>query len=206
MRRIYHQRILEQALGRQVSKQALDIMIAANLGQDALRFQFGHEHFHYDSNTFASGDAYVNSQRAMIPPALQKAQPQAAWQAFGRLSHAVQDLYAHSNYVDLWLEKFKELDPGPEQIDPLNVEILSDPRLHSGKPYFFFDALLFFNLLTPGLLKLAPLNSHTRMNIDGPDRVNFPYAYAAAVKRTQIEFSQALDSLPNDRKNMFIAL
>ena len=203
MRKIYHQRIIEQAVGRQVSKPALDIMIAANLGQDALYFQFGHEHFHYDSNTFVSGDAYVNEQRAMILPSLQKSQPQEAWQAFGRLSHTVQDLYAHSNYVEIWLTKCNEPNPDPEKIDPLDTEILSYPGLHSGIPYFFFDALQFFNLLTPGMLKLAPENSHTRMNIDGPDRVNFPYAYAAAVKRTQIEFSGVVDSLPDNFKNMF---
>jgi len=206
MRKIYHQRIIEQAVGRQVSKHALDIIIAANLGQDALRYQFGHEHFHYDSNAFASGDAYVNSQRAMILPTLQKAQPQTAWQAFGRLSHTVQDLYAHSNYVDIWLAKCNEPNPDPEQIDPMNADILSDPGLHSGKPFFLFDALQLFNLLTPGILELAPVNSHTRMNIDGPDRANFPYAYAAAVKRTQVEFSRVVDSLPNGHKIIFIDL
>jgi hypothetical protein len=118
----------------------------------------------------------------------------------------VQDLYAHSNYVDIWLTRNAGPNPDPEQIDPLENEILSSPELHSGKPILFLDALQFFNLLTPRMQKLAPENSHTRMNIDGPDRVNFPYAYAAAVKRTQIEFSRVVDSLPNDLGNMFIDL
>jgi hypothetical protein len=206
MKIIYHQRITEQAVGGQVSKHALDTIIAANIAQDALRYQFGHEDLHYDNNSFAGGDAYVNAQRAMIQPALQKDQPMAAWQAFGQLSHTVQDLYAHSNYVDIWLISCNEQHPDPMQIDPLNADILSDPALRSGKPYFLLDALLYFNLLTPGLLRLVPANSHAQMNIDSPDRANFPYAFSAAVKRTQIEFSRVVNSLPDDLKKMFTDL
>jgi len=195
MKIIYHRQITQQAVGNQVSQRALDTFIAANIGQDRLCYQIGHDHFHYDSNAFSSGDAYVESQHSFIQPALAQGDPQAAWQAFGRLSHAVQDLYAHSNYVALWLAKNNCTDITPEQIDPLDVEVLSSPDLHSGKPDIF-DLLQYLNVLPVSWLKLAPKDSHILLNIDGPDRVNFDFVFSAAVKRTRFEFSRAVNSLP----------
>jgi hypothetical protein len=202
MKIIYHRQITQQAVGSRVSQRALDAIIAANIGQDVLRYQVGHEHFHYDSNAFSSGDAYVESQHAIIHPALTRGDPQAAWQAFGRLSHAVQDLYAHSNYAALWLAKNNSTDITPEQIDPLDVDILSSPDLHSGKPDIF-DLLQYLNLLPNRWLKLAPKNSHILLNIDGPDRAYFEFVFSAAVKRTQFEFSRVLSSLTIDLGKAF---
>lgn len=206
MKIIYHRDITEQALGKDVSVRALAVIISANVGQDALRYQLGHDHFHYDNNAFAAGDAYVKAQRAMILPALEKHHPQAAWRAFGRLSHTVQDLYAHSNYVALWLALSNEPNPDPGQIDPLDPAILADPVLRSGRPHHFFDALLHLNLLTPALLELAPPDSHTRLNIDGPNRPNFNLVFSAAVKRTKIEFRRVMALLPTDLGSSFTDL
>ena len=142
----------------------------------------------------------------MVLPALKDGKPLSAWRAFGRLSHTVQDLYAHSNYVDLWLANCDGRNPGPDKIDPLDPGLLSDPWLHSGKVNYLFDALQFFNLLKPSMLKFTSHDSHTRMNLDGPNRPNFPYAFAAAVKRTQLEFTKMADSLPADLRRRFIDL
>lgn len=202
MKIIYHRQITQQAVGSQVSQRALDAFIAANIGQDALRNQVGHDHFHYDSNAFTRGDAYVDVQHALIHPALTRGDPQAAWQAFGRLSHAVQDLYAHSNYAALWLAKNNGADLTPEQIDPVEVDILSSPDLHSGKPDIF-DLLQYLNLLPVSWLKFAPKDSHILLNIDGPDRAYFKFVFSAAVKRTQFEFSRVLNSLPTDLVKAF---
>jgi hypothetical protein len=199
---IYHRQITQQAVGSQVSQRALNAIIDANVRQDALRYQVGHDHFHYDSNAYTRGDAYVESQHALIRPALTRGDPQAAWQAFGRLSHAVQDLYAHSNYAALWLAKYTDTDISPEQIDPLDVEILSSPDLHSGKPDIF-DLLQYLNLLPNRWLKLAPKDSHILLNIDGPDRANFDFVFSAAAKRTLLEFSRVLNSLPMDLVKAF---
>ena len=201
MKIIYHRQITQQAVGSQVSQRVLDAIIAANIGQDVLRYQVGHDRFHYDSNAFFSGDAYVESQHAIIHPALTQGDPQAAWQAFGRLSHAVQDLYAHSNYAALWLAKKNSADLSPEQIDPLDVDILSSPDLHSGKPDIF-DMLQYLNLLPNRWLKLAPKDSHILLNIDGPDRAYFEFVFSAAVKRTQFEFSRVLSSLTIDSRKV----
>lgn len=206
MRAKYHQLITEQAIGALVGPDALKIIIAANLGQDALRYQFGHEHFHYDSNFFDAGDAYVENQHKLILSVLNAGDSTAARQAFGRLSHTVQDLYAHSTYVDLWLAKSITQNPDPQEIDPLDAAILSDPSLHSGKPNIFLDALLHFGLMPAWLLRRSPENSHARMNLDGPDRARFPYAFAAAVKRTQFEFSKVIDPLSADQRNCFTGI
>ena len=203
MKIIYHRQITQQAVGGQVSQRALDAFIAANIGQDRLRYQIGHDHFHYDSNAFTRGDAYVESQQALIQPALTRGDPHAAWQAFGRLSHAVQDLYAHSNYAALWLAKNNSTDITPEQIDPMDAEILSSPGLRSGKPDIF-DLLQYLNILPVSWLKLSPKDSHILLNIDGPDRANFEFVFSAAVKRTQFEFSKVLNSLPMDLVKTFI--
>jgi hypothetical protein len=202
MKTIYHRQITQQAVGIQVGQRALDAIIAANIGQDALHNQIRHDHFHYDSNAFSRGDAYVESQRVLIKPALSRRDPQAAWRAFGRLSHAVQDLYAHSNYVALWLAKNSGMNPTPEQIDPLDGDILSSPDLHSGKPDIF-DLLQYLNLLPKPWLKFAPKNSHILLNIDGPDRLNFDYVFSAAVMRTRFEFSIVLDALNTDLVKLF---
>jgi hypothetical protein len=108
--------------------------------------------------------------------------------------------------VALWLKVNNESVPAPEHIDPLDPGILADPGLRSGKTYFFFDALLYLNLLPRSLLELAPPNSHTRLNIDGPDRPNFNFAIAAAVKRTQIEFFRVVASLSAEFGKLFTDL
>jgi hypothetical protein len=199
----YHQLITAQAIGTLVSPKALEVIVAANLGQDALRYQFGHEHFHYDSNSFAAGDAYVGTQQRLILSALNTNEPRTAWKAFGRLSHTVQDLYAHSTYVDLWLAKSNTPNPDPQEIDPRDAGILSDPRLHSGKPNILLDALLHFGLMPSWLLRRLSANSHAQMNLDGPDRQRFPYAFAAAVKRTRLEYSKVAEQLSEEQRKNF---
>jgi len=205
MKIIYHRQITHQAIESQVSRRALDVIIAANIGQDALRYQVGHDHFHYDSSAFSRGNAYVETQHAIIKPALTHGDPQSAWRAFGRLSHAVQDFYAHSNYVALWLSRNNKVNRAPEQIDPLDQGILLSRDLRSGTPHLF-DLLLYMNLLPASWLKLAPMNSHLAMNIDGPDRLNFDYGFSAAVMRTRFEFARALNNLPADLGKAFTDL
>jgi hypothetical protein len=43
MKIIYHRQITQQAVGSRVSQRALDAFIAANIGQDKLRYQIGHD-------------------------------------------------------------------------------------------------------------------------------------------------------------------
>lgn len=205
MKKTYHEKITKEAIASLVSNRALEVIVTANLGQDALRFQIGHDHFHYDSNAFARGDAYLESQHALIQSGMSQGEPLAAWQAFGRLSHAAHDFYAHSNYVALWLARQNGANPNPEDIEPLDHGILASPALRSGKPHVF-DLLLYLNSLPSSWLKLVPEDSHLAMNIDGPERLHFKYAFSAAVKRTRIEFKRVVEFLPADLVRVFTDL
>jgi hypothetical protein len=201
MKPVYHRRINAQALENRVSPAALEAIDAANVGQDALRYQVGHDYFHCDNDSFAATDDYIRQQRRSVIAALGQAQVVSAWQAFGRLTHAAQDFYAHSNYVALWREHRPEARA--DQIQPALLETLGDPRLHSGRLYYPFEALSFL----PGLQRLVasclPANSHARMNKDDPSRPGFDFAYAAAVKRTELEFQQIIQALTPAQAALF---
>lgn len=204
MKDIYHRRITTEALGQKISAPALEIIIHANCGQDALRYQIGYDHFHYDNNAFQTGDAYIEQMHANITRALADEQISDAWQAFGRMLHAAQDFYAHSNYVELWYER--HLDADPQQISPLLVDVLTDVRLHSGRLYYPLEALSFLPFLLPLVLPLLPRDSHAWMNKDDPSRPHFDFAYAAAVKRTTLEFEKIARNVSPSQMAYFINL
>jgi hypothetical protein len=203
MIKAYHQAILEQALKNNVSSRVLSQMISANLGQDAWYYQFIHPHFHFDNNAFSTGEAYIVTQRETMFEALRNGNTIKAWKAFGKLSHAAQDFYAHSNYISLWLASYGTSDPQPEEIDPLDPVLLSDPNLRSGRFYIPIEFLYFIPSLRSRILARLPLDSHAWMNMDEPSRPNFDLAYAAAVKRTRIEYDQIIASLDENMLAIF---
>jgi len=61
-----HAEIVRRALDGILSPRALEIIITANIGQDALNGQLGHDEFHYDNNAFQKSRAYLDEQRALI--------------------------------------------------------------------------------------------------------------------------------------------
>ena len=183
----YHIEMTREAIGSHFSKRALEKMIAANINQDRLFGQFGHDEFHFDNNAINKGNRYINEQRGLvIASMLMPVQPE--WSAFGRLLHAAQDFYAHSNYVTLWLDS-QIASPSTLEIDSLKKDILQSPNLRSGKVYLPMDVIYFIKFLRPFALKLLPKDSHGWMNLDSPEQgFKFDYAIAAAVKRTKYEF------------------
>ncbi len=197
----FHRRITAQALEKQVSPVALKTIVAANLGQDAIHYQVGHDHFHYDNSSFQAGDAYLDQMRRAVAQALRSGQPILAWQAFGRLTHAAQDFYSHSNYIALWRERHPQA--APDQIHPLLDEALSDSRLHSGRLYYPLEILCFIPALQPVVLPCIPRDSHAWMHKDDPSRPDFDFAYSAAVKRTALEFQTILQSLSPAQAALF---
>lgn len=187
----YHVVLIQQALGQWLSPQALAAVTRANLNQDRL-LGLLHFEYHFDHNRFAEGYAYVHTcQQAIVawPGA------PAAWQALGRLTHAVQDFYAHSNYVALWLAQHAT-PPNPASIDPVAPEILNHPQLQSGKIYWVREALWQWRITRPLVHGLLPADSHARMNLDEPATGPlFAYAMAAAEHRTRLEFTRLLAAL-----------
>ncbi len=146
-----HVHIMRRALTDKFSPHALDLMIQANVRQDGLFNQLGHDEYHFDGNAFAASRAYIEQQRALIRPALEAGKVEQAWQAFGRLTHTAQDFYSHSNYVDLWLAcQPNGMVPGAGEIDPLDDTLIENPSLRSGKMYYPLGVLSF----VPGLKML----------------------------------------------------
>ncbi len=202
MKAKYHRAITEQALRLHFDPAALEEVVRANLGQDAVRYQFGHDHFHYDNNSFAAGDAYLEKQRSLVIETLQAGGPASlARAAFGRLTHTAQDFYAHSNYIALWRERH----PGavPDVIEPYLAEVVCDSRLSSGRIYPPLEYFSFIPLLAPLIIPLLPRDSHAWMNKDDPSRPDFAYAYAAAVKRTELELEQICQTLTPPQLSAF---
>ena len=184
-----HEEMTREALGAHFSPRAMEIILAANLKQDALSGQIGHDEFHFDNNAIDKGLRYINEQRGLVIAALLGAGGALfAWAAFGRLTHSAQDFYSHTNYIPLWLEQHKDTPPAPGDVDALQKSLLQSPGLHSGKLYMPMDWLYFIPFLRNTALKLLPADSHAKMNLDSPKQGPlFEYARAAAVQRTRYE-------------------
>lgn len=188
MLRQYHIEMTREALGDFFSERALQIITTANINQDRLAGQFGHDEFHFDNNAIDKGNRYINEQRGyVVASMLLPTCPD--WYAFGRLLHSAQDFYAHTNYVTLWLDSKNGTPPPAPEIDALQKDLLRSPNLRSGKTYFPIELLYFIRPLRSFSLKLLPKDSHGWMNLDEPEKgFKFDYAIRAAVKRTKHEF------------------
>jgi hypothetical protein len=194
----HHIEMTREALSPEFTPAALAQVITANLGQDALYYQIARDHFHFDNNAFKAGYTYIQTCRQNAIAAIQSGDAPLARAEFGRLTHTVQDFYAHTNYVALWREHHPEA--APEQIDPLLDSCLTDPRLHSGRLYYPLEILYFIPPLREWAMKRLPADSHAHMNKDDQTRPDFAYARLAAVYRTRIEWQTLAESLTDNEK------
>ncbi|HEX2698166.1 MAG TPA: hypothetical protein VHM28_10700 [Anaerolineales bacterium] len=203
-----HAEITRRALSETFSPRALDTVVAANLGQDALSGQVGHDEFHFDNNAFDKSRAYIKAQRDSIRPALERGDIDSARSAFGRLTHAAQDFYAHSNYIDLWsASQPNGKVPAAAEIDALDNDLLFSPDLRSGKLYYPLEVLSFIRPLRKFVLPLIPRDSHAWMNLDSAERgPKFEYAYQAAIQRTRYEFNVTTRGFPVELNTSFTGL
>lgn len=187
----YHIEICQYALESKFSARALETIIDANTAQDNLGGQIGHPEYHFDDNAFDEAYAYLEEQRDIIMAVLSdRGNIDHAWEAFGRLTHAAQDFYSHSNYLELWVQTFPQDElPPAELVDALDQDIINHPDLRSGRIYFQ-EVLAFIPALRPLTRRITPADSHANMNLDYPERGQFfSYAIKAAVKRTLYEFN-----------------
>jgi hypothetical protein len=201
----FHIEMLHLALDDVFSLRALEKIIEANLYQDRLRGQIGHDEYHFDNNAFDKSYAYIEEQRALIVSSLMANEAPSAWSAFGRLTHTAQDFYAHSNYIDLWLARQQgRVASAPSEVDPMDPDLINTRALRSGKVYAL-EVLTFIPLLEPLARSLLPRDAHAWTNIDSPVRgPTFSYGFQAAVKRTKIEFEQTTKGLPQDLVALFV--
>ena len=202
----YHIEMTRLAVGEQFSPKALEKITDANLYQDRILAQIGHDEYHFDGSAFEKSYQYVEEQRALTISSLVRNDTPSAWSAFGRLTHAVQDFYSHSNYIDLWLASHSNGTlPPPSEIDPVDPDLLDTPGLRSGTIYLPLEAFYHFHWLRPLLLRILPRDSHAWMNLDSPKQgPNFAYAFQAGVKRTKLEFEKTIRDLPQVFFGLFL--
>ena len=201
MKKNVHIDITKSALSGTFSVLAIEQICLANVGQDALIYQFGHDHFHVDSNSFKAAENYRIAQQAKVVAMVQAGDLNHAWIHFGKLTHTVQDLYSHSNYVELYLEKH----PGclPEEINPLDEDIFNSTKLISGRLYYPFEVITFFRNVPNWIVEMFPADSHAKMNKDYPGRRGFEHARQAAIFRTWHEFIEISKILSENETALF---
>ena len=194
-----------ESLGTRFSSRAMSTLIYANANQDRLSGQFGHDEYHFDNNAFEKTYAYIEEQRALTVSVLQKNDALSAWYAFGRMTHTLQDFYAHSNYITLWLNRFAGQTPPPSsEVDPVDLTLIQHPDLRSGKVYYPFELLYFMRKTRKFSLRFLPKNSHAWMNLDSPEQgFKFDYAMQAAIKRTVIEYDKTISDFSQEMRRLF---
>jgi len=202
----YHIEIMLNSLGNRFSPRAMSVITYANIHQDRLSGQFGHDEFHFDNNAFEKSYTYIEEQRALVVTALQKKDARSAWSAFGRLTHTLQDFYAHSNYITLWLDRFEgQTPPSSSEVDPVDLTLIQHPDLHSGKVYYPFEILYFIRSAREFSLRILPKDSHAWMNLDTPEQgFKFDYAMQAAIKRTVIEYEKTTSGFSDEMCKLFL--
>ena len=201
----YHIEIMLASLGGRFSPRALSAIIQANLHQDRIAGQIGHNEFHFDNNAFEKSYAYMEEQRVLTLSSLHKGDAPSAWAAFGRMTHTAQDFYAHSNYISLWLSRFERAaPPSAPEVDPVDPDLVASPSLRSGKVYLPFEALYFFKSTRAFALRWLPKDSHAWMNLDTPAQgFQFDYAMHAAIKKTILEHEQTVAGLSPEALRLF---
>ncbi|HEY5730291.1 MAG TPA: hypothetical protein VIS72_09595 [Anaerolineales bacterium] len=202
----YHIEIMLASLGGRFSARAMSVITHANINQDRLSGQFGHDEFHFDNNAFEKSYAYIEEQRGIVASSLTSGDSDAAWKAFGRFLHSAQDFYAHSNYITLWVNRFEgQTSPPPPEVDPMDPSLIDSPDLRSGKVYYPFELLYFVKSLRPHVLPYLPKDSHAWMNLDSPEQgFKFDYAMHAAIKRTVIEYEKTTEGFSAEICKLFL--
>jgi hypothetical protein len=189
----YHRQMLVQVLQPHFNQSDLNLIIRANLRQDRPLGQL-HPEYHFDNSAFAAGEAFIRQQRQLALAAYAANQRQAALAAFGRLLHARQDFYAHSNWVRLWAEQQDNFAACSPDDTPLCLDPLAEPDMVSGYGSIPLYLLYRIPLLGPFIKRrYLPPDSHEAMNLDSPKQGPlFPYALSAATRHTRLEYELIL--------------
>jgi hypothetical protein len=158
----YHVATTRQVLGGLLAQNALAQVVNANIGQDTLLAVLGAApHHHFCDPVIERSLEYIESEHARIATlAGAPGSEQAQRAAFGRLLHTVQDFYAHSNYVDLWLAQ-TGLEP-PPAVDALDPRLLHHPQLQIGDWVFWRDLVFYIPLLGPLVRRFWYRTTHMR--------------------------------------------
>lgn len=135
----FHRQITTEALQGIFSHAALKTIVRSNIMQDVHGF-IGRPEWHYNDNKIQETHQYIASQRELLIKYLIHNNPKKSWEAFGRLLHAAQDFYAHTNYIALWEGKH-QIGTIIRETDFIDRELMEDAALVSGE-YLLLQELL----------------------------------------------------------------
>lgn len=195
----YHRKMLNDVLSNHFNQTDLNTIIRANLHQDWPMGQL-HPEYHFDSSTFAEGEAYINQQRQLVVDSLRAQAREDALTALGRLTHTRQDFYAHSDWVSLHVKQLG----GTAHCQPDDIPLCLNPQTESNlisgtasiPRYLLYRVPLLGSFVKRFYL---PPDSHEAMNLDNPKQgLLFVYAMYAATKHTQLEFESLLAEIKKD--------
>jgi hypothetical protein len=193
----YHVEMTQGVLAKHFTPGALREVVLANVGQDSLRGLFGIDaHRHCCDPDLAHSWAYVDAEHALIEDLAARRGPIAQQRAaLGRLLHTVQDFYAHTNYVDLWLTRYGLAET--DRIDGLDDGLIGSPELRVGEWIFWRDSLYYIPVVGRLLRRIwLPAGSHEAMNLDSPAQgPRFSLALSTASQRTRMEYRRALRAI-----------
>lgn len=115
----YHRQMVRKVLQKLgIGKDCIDCAVRGNEGQDSLLNQ-DRTDFHFDGCDFAGGIEYVQSQLQEIERLRTEDCSKnicKIFEAFGRLTHGIQDFYAHSNWVELGNREIWDLETIPDNL------------------------------------------------------------------------------------------
>jgi hypothetical protein len=198
----YHIEITRKALQNHFSESALGTIITANIRQDRLKYQIGHDQLHFDGSAFSKGFQYITEQEENIITQMAQEDYKNAREAFGRILHSWQDFFSHSNYIKLWIDEHPQLTP--EEIEINDPDIFYHTDLKSGINYGLIELFAMFPLISGWVKTWMPPDSHARMNLDSPSSgPEFEFAYWAALKASVTAFEQLtqhMNSLDNNER------
>lgn len=100
---VSHRRITRQGMIG-VDPVAMNEIISGNLSVDEGQLQH-QQPCHFDNETFEKGSAFIRDQFAKAADALSLCQASQARRQLGMALHTVQDFYAHTNFVEINLQR-----------------------------------------------------------------------------------------------------
>ncbi|WP_238325492.1 HET-C-related protein [Leptospira inadai] len=168
------------------SKKDIELVSNANKGQD---YHQGTPKFHFDGaenfqQIMSGGMKYIEEQWDLING--EKSTKNEILQAFGRIAHAIQDFYSHSNYVELYLKNVG--DPEGKVVSPVDVptffEAMTSANLQSFRDILIKELRTGVFSVSNHFMGTEDPNDHYNMNHDDPSRPRHGFARSAAARDT----------------------
>ena len=203
----YHIEITKNALQKFFTTPSLREIAHANVAQDSIFSFFGVEtRRHVCDCTVTESMAYVDEEHARIAAlAARTTDGKEQRAALGRLLHTVQDFYAHTNYVALWVAEWaeeskldsQEMLAAHQMTDGMASQLRDHPDLCVAQWCLWRDPIYYVPLLGKLMRRWwLPACSHEAIHLDSPQRGDyFAVAMAIARQRSLAEYARAVAAI-----------